>query len=71
MKRVEAKIRTTPVPGEFVVYSRHTSYDTEKAQRMLGWTPRFPMARAIPLAAAWLRHNGYVTASAASNGDHA
>lgn len=67
MKRAEHMIRTTPAPQEFTVYSRSASYDTTKAERMLGYAPRFPLSRALPLTAAWLRHSGYVTA----NGDQA
>lgn len=61
MKKAEGAIRTTPTPEEFVVYSRVASYETGKAQRELGWQPRFPMADALPLAAEWLRQNGFIT----------
>lgn len=60
MKRAEALIRTTPAPAEFTVYSRTVSYGTEKAERMLGYRPRFPLAEALPLTAGWLRHHGYL-----------
>ncbi|HEY0811347.1 MAG TPA: NAD-dependent epimerase/dehydratase family protein [Longimicrobiales bacterium] len=70
MKRAEHLIRTTPAPAEFTVYSRRTSFSTEKAERMLGYKPRFPLARALPLTAAWLKHNGFVTAAPATNGNH-
>ncbi|HEX9844171.1 MAG TPA: NAD-dependent epimerase/dehydratase family protein [bacterium] len=62
MKRAEGVIRQTPAPDEFVVYSRRASYSTAKAERLLGYRPRFPLADALPMAAAWLRHHGYVTA---------
>jgi nucleoside-diphosphate-sugar epimerase len=64
MKTAEAKIKTTPVPGEFAVYSRRVSYSTEKAERLLGWQPRFPLATSIPLTAGWLERNGFVTGKA-------
>lgn len=70
MKRAEHMIRTTPAPAEFTVYSRRTSFSTEKAERMLGYKPRFPLARALPLTAAWLKANGFVTAATNGNGDH-
>jgi len=70
MKRAEHLIRTTPAPAEFTVYSRRTSFSTEKAERMLGYKPHFPLARALPLTAAWLKHNGFVTAAPATNGNH-
>jgi nucleoside-diphosphate-sugar epimerase len=64
MKKAEHLIRTTPAPAEFVVYSRQTSFATDKAERMLGYRPLFPLARALPLTAAWLKHSGFVTAAA-------
>jgi hypothetical protein len=68
MKKAEGKIRTTPVPDEFDVYSRKASYSAAKAQRMLGYEPRFPMRDALKLTAGWLKHAGYVT-NGSSNGD--
>jgi 2-alkyl-3-oxoalkanoate reductase len=62
MVRAERLVRTTPAPSEFAVYQRQTSFSTARAEEMLGYRPRFPMARALPLTAAWLRHHGYVTA---------
>jgi nucleoside-diphosphate-sugar epimerase len=60
MLRAERLVRTTPSPAEFAVYQRQTSFSTSKAQETLGYRPRFPMATALPLTAAWLRHHGYV-----------
>jgi nucleoside-diphosphate-sugar epimerase len=60
MLRAEGLIRTTPVPSEFGVYSRQTSFATEKAERMLGFGPRFTLAEALPLISAWLRHHGFI-----------
>jgi nucleoside-diphosphate-sugar epimerase len=60
MVRAEGLIRTTPVPSEFAVYSRGASYSTAKAEKMLGYRPRFPLSEALPLTASWLRHHGYV-----------
>jgi nucleoside-diphosphate-sugar epimerase len=60
MKGAEALIRTTPVPSEFAVYSVRASFSTEKAERMLGYRPLFPLAEALPLTAAWLKHHGFV-----------
>lgn len=67
MKRAEHLIRTTPAPAEFAVYSRQTSFSTDKAQRLLGYNPRFPLSRALPLTAAWLKHNGFVTAAVSTD----
>ena len=68
MKKAEKVIKTTPAPAEFAVYGRTVSYETDKAERMLGWKPRFPMRDALPLTAAWLRHNGFIAAAPVLNG---
>jgi nucleoside-diphosphate-sugar epimerase len=60
MKRAERLIRNTPVPAEFAEYGKRTWYTTEKAQRVLGYRPRFPLSAALPLTAAWLHHHGFV-----------
>jgi nucleoside-diphosphate-sugar epimerase len=60
MVKAEGLIRTTPVPSEFEIYGRRTSYSSEKARASLGYRPRFPLADALPLTAAWLRHHGFV-----------
>jgi nucleoside-diphosphate-sugar epimerase len=60
MLKAERLLRTTPVPGEFAVYSKRTSFATDKAENMLGYRPRFPMADALPLTAAWLHHHGFI-----------
>lgn len=60
MKAAESRIRNTPVPDEYSVLGRRVSYSSEKAERILGYRPRFPMAEALPLTAAWLRTNGFV-----------
>jgi nucleoside-diphosphate-sugar epimerase len=70
MKKAEGKIRTTPVPDEFEVYRRKTSYSIDKARRLLGYQPRFPLKKAVTLSAGWLKHAGYVPNGAAQNGNH-
>ena len=60
MKRAEGTIRNTPAPAEFAVYSHQASFSTEKAERMLGYTPAFPLSKSLPPTAAWLRANGFV-----------
>jgi len=63
MKAAEARVRNTPSPYEFSYLGRSVSYSTRKAERLLGYRPRFPMALALPLAAAWLRASGFVNPS--------
>ena len=60
MLRAESLVRTTPSPAEFALYQRQASFSTSKAEETLGYRPRYPMATALPLTAAWLRHHGYV-----------
>lgn len=60
MKQAEGVLRTTPAPAEFVVYSRRTAFNIEKARTQLHYQPRFPLAEALPLTAAWLKRHGFV-----------
>ncbi|HEY7682884.1 MAG TPA: hypothetical protein VH879_09595 [Gemmatimonadales bacterium] len=60
MKRAESAIRQTPTTAEYVLYSRKLSFPTTKAERLLGYRPRFDMAQGVALSAGWLRHHRYV-----------
>jgi hypothetical protein len=60
MKAAEARIRNTLSPEEYGRLGRRVGYATHKAERMLGYRPRFSMAQALPLTAAWLRESGFV-----------
>lgn len=60
MKVAEGMIRRTPSPDEFAFYARTADFPTEKASRLLGYRPRYPLAEALPRAGAWLRANGFV-----------
>ena len=60
MLRTEKLLRHTPAPSEFEVYSRRTSFSTDKAEKMLGYRPRFPLNEALSLTGAWLKHHGFV-----------
>jgi hypothetical protein len=62
MKDAEARIRSTPSPYELASFGRRVSYSSEKARRVLGYAPCFPMSEALPLTAAWLRAGGFVDA---------
>jgi nucleoside-diphosphate-sugar epimerase len=39
----------------------HALFSTEKAQRLLGWTPRYSMPEAMTITKHWLIANGYLT----------
>jgi nucleoside-diphosphate-sugar epimerase len=60
MKRAEAMFRAAPTPGEFRLYGRTATYPSTKAERLLGYRPRFPLADGLRLSAAWLRHHGFI-----------
>jgi nucleoside-diphosphate-sugar epimerase len=62
MKDAEARVRNTPSPYELAFFGRRVSYSSEKARRLLGYRPCFPMSEALPLTAAWLRAGGFVDA---------
>lgn len=38
----------------------HAVYSTEKAHRILGWTPRYSMPEAMAITKGWLTANGYL-----------
>ena len=60
MKGAEGMIRKTPTTAEFGLLGKRVSFETGRIEKTLGWRPAFPMADALPLTAAWLRHHGYV-----------
>lgn len=67
MKRAEAMFRAAPTPGEFRLYGRAVTYPTAKAERLLGYRPRFPLADGLRLSAQWLRHHRYIDATRADS----
>jgi nucleoside-diphosphate-sugar epimerase len=60
MRKAESLIRRVPATAEVSLYRRTAFYVTGKAQRILGYQPRFTMAHGIILSVAWLRHEGYL-----------
>lgn len=60
MQGAEGVIARTPTPAELEMTRRRVSYAIEKAERHLGWRPRFALSRGLELTTAWLRHHGYV-----------
>jgi nucleoside-diphosphate-sugar epimerase len=58
MRQAERLIRTTPTPAEFRMYGRDAFFVSEKAGRLLGYRPAFPLRDGVDLSAAWLRHHG-------------
>jgi nucleoside-diphosphate-sugar epimerase len=64
MRKAEQAIRQAPNDAEFRLYGKVLTIETEKAERLLGYRPRFDMARGLALSASWLRHAGYAPAAA-------
>lgn len=62
MKAAEARVRNTPNANELEAFGRRVDFSSAKAQRVLGYRPRFPMHEALPLTAAWLRASGFILA---------
>ena len=60
MKAAEARVRNTPNANELEAFGRPVSFSSAKAERVLGYRPRFPMDEALPLTAAWLRASGFL-----------
>ncbi|HUQ76735.1 MAG TPA: NAD-dependent epimerase/dehydratase family protein [Burkholderiales bacterium] len=60
MKAAEARVRNTPNANELEAFARRVAFSNAKAERLLGYRPRFPMQEALPLTAAWLRASGFV-----------
>ncbi len=71
MKRMESAIRKTPSAGEYRLYGRQAFFPTDKAARLLGYQPRFPLSRGMQLSVAWLRHHGIGGSPAFTAGDGA
>jgi nucleoside-diphosphate-sugar epimerase len=63
MKAAEARVRNTPNANELEALGRRVAFSSTKAERLLGYRPRFPMSEALPLTAAWLRASGFVLAA--------
>ncbi len=60
MQRAERFLRQVPTPAELRLCSRTAFYLTDKAARMLGYTPQYSTERGVALSAAWLKHEGHV-----------
>lgn len=63
MRIVESEIRNTPTTAEFEMCSKVVRFSSEKAERLLGYVPQFPLDKALPLTCAWLTHHNYVRSS--------
>lgn len=60
MGGMESAIRQTPTRAEYRLLRRQASFPIDKARRLLGYEPRFSLARGMVPTVAWLRHHGFL-----------
>jgi nucleoside-diphosphate-sugar epimerase len=60
MKFVEGSIKTTANLAELNLYNRNAVYLTSKAQKLLGYNPRFNVDTGLQMSVCWLNHLGLV-----------
>ncbi len=60
MKYIDKSIRTTPRMADLSLYNRDAIYLTTKAQRMLGYKPKYDIDRGLEMTTRWLIHVGLV-----------
>ena len=58
MKYLERKIKTTPRMEDVSLFSRKANYKAEKAQRIIGFTPRFNLDAGLALTIPWMKQVG-------------
>jgi nucleoside-diphosphate-sugar epimerase len=58
MKFVEQKMKTSPRPTDFSLFSLKAFYVSNKAQEMLGFRPRFNLDAGLALTLPWLKQVG-------------
>ena len=64
----EQRIKTTPRPIELSLYDRRAHYVATKAQRLLGYAPRYDVNTGLELTIRWLEHVGLVERGPGRNG---
>ena len=64
MKYVEQTMKTSARPSDFSLFSRQAVYSVSKAERLLGFKPRFELETGLALSVRWLRQVGLVDAPA-------
>jgi nucleoside-diphosphate-sugar epimerase len=62
MKLAERMIKKAPTTNEFRLFSKVGRFSTAKAERLIGYRPRFDMADGISMSVQWLRHHGFIKA---------
>lgn len=67
LRSTERAIKMTPSPVELRLFNRQAYYAATKAQRLLGYQPRFDLDRGLELTVDWLAHAGLVDQSIVKN----
>jgi nucleoside-diphosphate-sugar epimerase len=60
MRLAEGSIKTTATRADLNLYSRNAVYLTAKAQKVLGYNPRFNVDAGLRMSVRWLEHLGLV-----------
>lgn len=60
MRGLETRVRSAPSRAEFDLYGRRVDYSGAKAERLLGYRPRYDLRQGVRVSAEWLRHHRYV-----------
>jgi nucleoside-diphosphate-sugar epimerase len=63
LQSVEASIKTTPRSVELSLFNRQAHYVSTKAEKLLGYKPRFDVSSGLKLTVRWLDHVGLVDQS--------
>ena len=70
MRLVEQALRGTPAGQELELYARDAYYDPSRCRELLGFEASTGMAEGVEISCRWLRHHGFVGASAATPERH-
>lgn len=58
MKNAESGLRLTPTREQLKLFSLKAHYPIDKAERMLGYSPRIKPRQGVDLSVSWLHHHG-------------
>ncbi len=61
MRITEKKLKSTPAGEELELYSRKTTYSTDKITKVLGFKPTFSLDKGLEETVSWLKDSGFYT----------
>jgi hypothetical protein len=59
MKHTEKTLKLTPSLDDFKLFQRDVLFSSEKATRLLGFTPTVSLDTGLELTVTWLREQGF------------